>query len=172
MTGMTDQRPELPAPPAGLSPTLAAFRPSVRSQVQAVGIVAGVLAAILLAKGGWPPPRGTAWVLLFLVAGLGLFAAKLARKQLWAGAGWVASRGLLRTHYVRTDALVSARDLRSGVDRLIELKDADGRSIGLLSAELREAAQVLTHVQRDVGVSRKQGLHLPPSTAQLLGLRR
>ena len=172
MTGMTGRRAELPAPPEGLSPTLAVFRPSVRSQVQAVGILAGVLAALVLAKGGWPPPQGIAWLLLCLGVGLALFGAKLARKQLWAGAGWVASRGLLRTHYVRTDALVSARDIRSGVDRLIELKDADGRAIGLLSAELHEAAHVLTHVQRDVGVSRKHGLQLPPSTATLLGLRR
>lgn len=171
MTGMTDRRVRLPDPPAELPPTAAAYRPSLKSQVQGLAVLVVICALVVFAKGGWPPPDGVLRVLLFLGAGLLLFALKLARKQLWAGPGWVASRGLVRTHYVRTNALVSARDMRSGIDRLIELKDADGRKIGLLTAELHEAPQVLAQVQRDVGVSRKAGMELPATTAQLLGLR-
>lgn len=167
MAGMRDPRARLPRAPRGLPTTTAAYRPSVSSQVQAAVAVTALCAVVVAAKGGWPP---SARLSGFFLTGLALFCAATARRQVWAGPGWVASRGLLRTRVIRTAELASAKDVRSGVDRLVVLRDERGGRLGLMAAELRESPAVLAQIRSDIASRRTAGLALPPSTAQLLGL--
>lgn len=159
-----------PPPPAPeLAPTVAAYRPRVRQRVQAVAVLLGLTAAVVAAKGAWPPSAG---LVLFVLLGSAYFLLQSARHRLWAGQGWLASRGLWRTRYVRTGELVSGRDVRSGLDRLVLLQDRDGRRVGVPSWELRAQPELAGQVRADVQESVRAGLRLPASTAALLGLGR
>jgi len=158
----------LPAPPAdGLAATVASFRPSGQARFQGLVILTGAGLALVIAKGAWPPPLR---LVLYYGVGLGLILLKATRSRVWVGPGWIATRGLVRRSYVRTDQLVSCRDVRSGLDRLVLMQDRDDRKVGVMRAELQHGAAVLEQLRRDVAQSRRDGLDLPVSTATLLGL--
>lgn len=159
----------LPPPREGLAPTVAVYRLSPVECLQSLAVLLGLCAFVVVAKGGWPPSRG---LMVFLLVGSVYFLLQIGRNRVWAGPGWLATRGLWRTHYVRTREVVSGRDVRSGLDRLILLRDRDGRRVWVPSWELRGEPELAARVREDVQVAVRSGLRLPASTAALLGLGR
>ncbi|MEU8887122.1 hypothetical protein [Streptomyces sp. NPDC048442] len=70
-------------------------------------------------------PRVALWAAL-----AGLLLVILVPVRVSAGAGWLATRGVLGVHVVRTDRLVSVR-WADGVAQRMVLRDADGGRVEL-----------------------------------------
>lgn len=166
MTAVPDP---LPPPPPGLSPAVGAYRPSRRTQWIATAMVIALPLLVVAGKGAWPPSTG---LIAFLAGGVGLFVVKGLRAQVSVGPGWLATQGVLRRTYVRTDALTSCKDERSGIDRVIVLKDSDGRRVGVMYGELSRDTRMQDQLRRDVQASVAKGLELSAGTAVLLGVPR
>ena len=172
MGGMTRRRPRtdaLPRPPAeGLAATTHAFRMPLAPKLQALGVLVALMAAISLLKGSWPPPR-----LALVVGGVGVAWLGLAnlRSELSAGPGWIAMQTLLRRRWVRTDRLATVSDTRLGLDRLILLRDRDGRRVGVQWSELTQVPELRARLAQDVRTSVGDGLVLSDRTADLLGAK-
>jgi hypothetical protein len=92
----------------------------LRSSVRCAGALLVLLLVIDWGEGFFTPWRGALWLAL----GLLLFVV-LCPPRVCAGEGWLASRGLLREHRVRTDLLVSV-SCPDGVSRRLVLRDALG----------------------------------------------
>ncbi|MFE0514856.1 hypothetical protein [Streptomyces sp. NPDC058964] len=90
------------------------------SSVRCSGVLLGMLFLIDWLTDNLTWWRGVLWVTLALVLFMVLCPARIS-----AGEGWLASRRLLSTRRVRTDALVSVRCLE-GVSRRLVLRDAFG----------------------------------------------
>ncbi|MFI9612507.1 hypothetical protein ACIHCM_12670 [Streptomyces sp. NPDC052023] len=124
---------------------------------------AAVLLALLLlidwAAGTLALGRATLWcalaALLFVV---------LCPPRVSAGAGWLASRSLLRTRMVRTDLLVSVR-CSDGVSQRLVLRDAFGERVELDPQVLVDNPELWHRVDEDVHRSQARGSLLCGATA-------
>ncbi|MFJ7067628.1 hypothetical protein [Streptomyces sp. NPDC101115] len=83
----------------------------------------GLLILFDAGTGGLTPGRAVLWAALSL-----LLLAVLMPPRVSAGEGWLASRGILRGTWVRTDCLVSVR-WSDGVAQRLVLCDAEGRRV-------------------------------------------
>ncbi|MEU4212658.1 hypothetical protein AB0F13_22120 [Streptomyces sp. NPDC026206] len=106
----------------------------------------GVLVLADLARGSLDWPRGCAWSAL----GAALVAV-LRPARITAGENWLAARGLLREHRVRTDLLTQVRRADGVAPRLV-LRDAGGNRVELDPAVL--AANPLLWHRLDTGARR------------------
>lgn len=79
-----------------------------------------------------------------------LLGLKTARKELSAGPGWLAVRGVLRRRWVRTDQLTKVTVSRSGRDWLVLLRDAERRRVGVLLSDLLMEPRLARRVAKDV----------------------
>ncbi|MGW1201134.1 hypothetical protein ACWD4B_35635, partial [Streptomyces sp. NPDC002536] len=79
-----------------------------------------VLVLADLARGSLDWPRGGCWAAL-----AGTLVAVLRPARITAGDGWLAARGLLREHRVRTDLLTQVRRADGVAPRLV-LRDVTG----------------------------------------------
>ncbi|MFG2946991.1 hypothetical protein [Streptomyces adustus] len=95
-----------------------------RRELWAAARCAGVLLALLLLV-DWGSGRTTPWRSALWLALTGLLFVLLHPARVSAGGNWLASRGLLREHRVRTDRLVSVR-VHDGVSQRLLLRDALG----------------------------------------------
>ncbi|MFD0057233.1 hypothetical protein ACFVHR_26330 [Streptomyces sp. NPDC127168] len=96
-----------------------------------------------LAAGTATPARSALWAALALL----LFAV-LRPCRVSAGPGWLASRGLLREHRVRTDFLVSVCCV-DGVSQRLVLRDAFGGRVELDPATLVADPQLWYRLAED-----------------------
>ncbi|WP_406446782.1 hypothetical protein OHB14_49525 [Streptomyces sp. NBC_01613] len=92
------------------------------------------------------PPRALLWLTL----SAGVFAILLP-PRVTAGPGWLAVRGPVRRHMVRTDALVAVRQF-SGASSHLVLRDAHGHQLEL-DPRVLVADPLLWH-ELDTGVRR------------------
>lgn len=104
----------------------------VRSGARCAALSFTLLLAVDLGFGGLTPVRAALWLGLALL----LFAV-LCPARVRAGDGWLASRGLLREHRVRTDLLVSVRCV-NGVSGALALQDVFGGRVEIDPAVLSE----------------------------------
>lgn len=156
---------DVPAPP-GLPPAVSAVRHPPTTALL-------VLLVVLVLALGYGAVRGGGPWLFLLALGLvgGAFmAVQTARFALAAGPGWLSVRGLTRRRWVRTDQLVSLKDGPVGVDRVLTLRDRDGRRLGVQLSELRGAEQAHAQVLRDLRTSIGAGLAVSDVTRRRLGL--
>ncbi|KNB52972.1 hypothetical protein AC230_10230 [Streptomyces caatingaensis] len=112
----------------------------------------GVLAGADLARGSLDGPRAACWTALAAA-----LVAVLRPARITAGAGWLATRGLLRERRVRTDLLTRVRQVDGVAPRLV-LCDVAGNRVELDPRVLR-ANPLLWH-ELDAGVrrARERGL--------------
>ncbi|MCA6091553.1 hypothetical protein LE181_05145 [Streptomyces sp. SCA3-4] len=112
----------------------------------------GVLLLADLARGGLDWERGCSWTAI----GAALVAV-LRPPRITAGEDWLAARGLLREHRVRTDLLTQVRRADGVAPRLV-LRDVGGNRVELDPAVL--AANPLLWHRLDAGArrSRERGL--------------
>ncbi|MCC9156346.1 hypothetical protein LZP81_16055 [Streptomyces parvulus] len=101
-----------------------------RGAVRCAVALLAALQLLDLAAGTAAPARSVLWAALALL----LFAV-LCPPRVTAGRGWLAARGLLREHRVRTDRLVSVRCV-DGVSQRLVLRDAFGGRVELDPATL------------------------------------
>ncbi|MDT3400139.1 hypothetical protein RKE29_26550 [Streptomyces sp. B1866] len=99
---------------------------------------AALTAALDWASGGLTPARADVWLALG-----GLLFSVLRPPRVTAGPGWLAVRGLVRTHRVRTDALTGVQLYDGPAPRLV-LRDADGGHVAF-DARVLSAAPLLWH---------------------------
>lgn len=142
-----------PAPAA--APARAVDRGWRRDARRAAGCTLAFWAAATLldlAAGTLTLARAALWAAL--AAGL---LAVLLPPRLSAGPGWLAARGLLREHRVRTDALVGVSRYGRGAAPMLVLRDADGHRL-LLDPRVLAADPLLWH-ELDTGAraSRRNG---------------
>ncbi|MCW7947056.1 hypothetical protein AAW14_35150 [Streptomyces hygroscopicus] len=123
MEGRDDARPEVTGADAEVPARVVYDRRWAGDMYSSIRCAVALLTLLLLidwGSGSWTPWRAVLWcalsVLLFLV---------LCPRRVFAGAGWLASRGLLRTRLVRTDLLVSVRSI-DGISRRLVLRDTFG----------------------------------------------
>ncbi|NBE52308.1 hypothetical protein GUY60_12900 [Streptomyces sp. YC537] len=109
--------------------------------------------------GGLTVPRSGLWT------GLGaLLFVVLLPPRVTAGPGWLATRGLLRTRWVRTDALVAVRWV-DGVSRRLLLRDAHGGHVELDPDVLTRHPDLWHLFDEGARVSAERGLLLCGATA-------
>lgn len=95
----------------------------LRGAVRCSAVLLALLLLIDHAAGTLTGPRVLLWTGLALLLLLVLYPARVS-----AGAGWLATRGLLGTRRVRTDHLVSVRCL-DGVGQRLVLRDTSGSRV-------------------------------------------
>ena len=104
-----------------------------------------------------------------LVAGVAAWLSlQQSRTELSAGPGWLAVRGLLRRRWVRTDQLRSVQVHRPGFERVLTLRDTDGRKVAVLLSDLRLEPRLQRTVAQDVRTSLEAGAEVPPEGRSLL----
>jgi hypothetical protein len=164
MSGMST--PEPTAPP-GLPPATAVYRLPWTVKLQAVSVLVAALLLLVAVKGDWPPSAGV----LVLIAGCAVVLGLMTlRREVCVGPGWLATQGLLRRRFVRTDQLARATETRSGLDRVVVLTDRDGRRVGVLAGTLRQDRRLHRLLADDVRSSVAGGLVLTDRCARLLGV--
>ncbi|GGV25784.1 hypothetical protein GCM10010260_77640 [Streptomyces filipinensis] len=92
----------------------------VRASLRCAGVLLGLLLFVDGAAGSLTWWRGALWLTVALLLLLVLLPVRVS-----AGAGWLATRRLLRTRRVRTDLLVAVRPI-DGVSQRLVLRDALG----------------------------------------------
>ncbi|MFI9238607.1 hypothetical protein [Streptomyces sp. NPDC053079] len=140
-------------PPAGGAPAWDRnWRREARTAWWCGLALGGVLVLADLARGGLDWPRGCSWVAIG-----GALVAVLRPPRITAGENWLAARGLLREHRVRTDLLTQVRRADGIAPRLV-LRDIAGNRVELDPAVL--AANPLLWHRLDAGArrSRDRGL--------------
>ncbi|MFF7609209.1 hypothetical protein [Streptomyces parvulus] len=123
----------------------------VRGAVRCSAALSAGLLLIDLAAGTLAPARCALWGALALL----LFAV-LCPSRVTAGRGWLAARGLLREHRVRTDRLVSVRCV-DGVSQRLVLRDAFGGRVELDPATLVANPPLWYRLAEDTRVSVASG---------------
>ncbi|MEU9124153.1 hypothetical protein AB0C96_30565 [Streptomyces sp. NPDC048506] len=126
--------------------------PEMRAALWCTAGLFTVMLLVDLANGTLTPWRTLCWVTVALL----LFSV-LAPPRVSAGEGWLASRGLVRTHRVHTDLLVVVRREDGTASRLV-LRDALGGRV-VLDPKVLTANPMLWHrLDRGVRRSRERGL--------------
>ncbi|MFI9249092.1 hypothetical protein [Streptomyces sp. NPDC053069] len=95
----------------------------VRASLRCAGVLLGLLLFVDWAAGSLTWWRCALWPAVALLLFLVLFPVRVS-----AGAGWLATRGLLRTRRVRTDLLIAVRPLDGVAQRLV-LRDTLGNRV-------------------------------------------
>ncbi|MEU2060102.1 hypothetical protein [Streptomyces sp. NPDC013455] len=121
-----------------------------------------LLALLLLAD--WGSGRATLWRTALWSALAGLLFAVLFPARVSAGGNWIASRGLLREHRVRTDLLVSVRCL-DGVSRRLVLRDRLGGRVEIDPEVLVRHPQLWARLDEGARKADGDGLLLCGGTA-------
>ncbi|MGW1746543.1 hypothetical protein ACWCRD_13150 [Streptomyces sp. NPDC002092] len=131
---------------------------------------AAVLLTLLLVV-DWGTGRLALWRTALWLTLAGLLFAVLYPARVSAGEGWLASRRLLRTRRVRTDALVSVRCL-DGISQRLLLRDAFGGRVELDPEVLVTNPQLWYRLHEDARKSAADGMLLCGGTAlRLVSLR-
>lgn len=115
-------------------------------------VLLGLLFLVDGAAGNLSPLRGLLWVGL-----AALLFAVLLPPRVTGGEGWLCSRGLLRSHRVRTDRLVSVR-WHDGVARRVVLRDLDGARVELDPRVLTGDPVLRAHLEEGARLSRENGV--------------
>ncbi|TLS47662.1 hypothetical protein FE633_03530 [Streptomyces montanus] len=123
------------------------------------GVLLGLLLLVDWGTGDLTWWRAALWTTLAVLLFLVLFPPRVA-----AGAGWLASRGLLREQWVRTDHLVSVRCL-DGVGRRLVLRDAFGGRVEIDPRVLTANPPLWHRVDEDARISAARGMLLCGGTA-------
>ncbi|MGW5095745.1 hypothetical protein ACWEQ1_28715 [Streptomyces nodosus] len=128
MEGRDDVRPGAAGAPA-LRPDRTVYDRHWAAELHSAARWAlALLAALFLLD--WGSGDGTPWRAVLWCGLSALLFVLLCPRRVSAGTGWLASRGPLGTHRVRTDLLVSVRFL-DGVARRLVLRDALGGRVEL-----------------------------------------
>lgn len=131
----------------------------LRSAVRCSALLLALLLLIDHAAGTLTVPRVLLWTGLALLLLLVLYPARVS-----AGAGWLATRGLLGTRRVRTDRLVSVRCL-DGVGQRLVLRDTSGTRVEI-DPRLLVANPALWHrLDEDARTSALRGTLICGATA-------
>ncbi|WP_242705052.1 MULTISPECIES: hypothetical protein [Streptomyces] len=140
------------APARGVLAWDRTWRREARSAWRCGLALGGVLLLADLARGSLDAARGICWAAI----GAALVAV-LRPVRVTAGADWLAARGLLREHRVRTDLLIQVRRADGIAPRLV-LRDVGGNRVELDPGVL--AANPLLWHQLETGAhrARERGL--------------
>ncbi|GHK04922.1 hypothetical protein SY2F82_67190 [Streptomyces sp. Y2F8-2] len=112
----------------------------------------------------WASGAADVWrAVLWCALSLLLFLV-LCPRRVFAGEGWLASRGLLRIRRVRTDLLVSVHCVE-GVSRRLVFRDACGGQVEIDPRVLEENPALWYRLHDDVCRSAAHGLLLSDTTA-------
>ncbi|MFI9200486.1 hypothetical protein [Streptomyces sp. NPDC053048] len=112
----------------------------------------GVLVLADLARGSLDWPRGGCWAAIG-----GALVAVLRPVRVTAGADWLAARGLLREHRVRTDLLTQVRRADGIAPRLV-LRDVGGNRVELDPRVLAANPLLWHHLETGARRARERGL--------------
>lgn len=158
--------PPVVPPPPGLPPAVATHAAATGDSRK----VAAIVAVVCLGYGALRGAAFDTWIVGIAAVGGGFMALQTRRFELAAGPGWLSVREIGRRRWVRTDQLVEVHEGASGVDRILTLRDRNGRKVGVLAGELRGAPEVRIQLARDLRTSMTGGLELKPTTRHHLGL--
>ena len=164
-----------PAPAPGLGPAVADHRSTPRAAVGTfVLVTVGMLAFSVLLNwrdGRSLLPDGGDGVIALVGGGfLGLFTLFSA---VTAGPGWLISRRIKGSSWVRTDQLVRVRAGQGFADVNLRLRDRDGREMFIPWSAVTASPKLAARFCKDVAVSAAAGADLDKRSVQiLLGRRR
>lgn len=166
---MSSAPSQLPWAPPGLPPAVARAQPAGRSVIKgAVGLVAfGVVFGLIRGVRPGDVPFALA-MLAFVVAVAAYMAVRAARTEVVAGPGWLSVRGVFRRQWTRTDQLRSVKVHRSGFERVLEMRDGEGRKVDVIWSDLRLDDAIVRQVARDVRTSLAAGAEMPAEARQIL----
>ncbi|MFJ6636826.1 hypothetical protein ACIQMR_36515 [Streptomyces sp. NPDC091376] len=146
-------------PPPGAAAHDEDWAGHARDALRCAALLLGLLLVIDAGAGHLDGPRALLWtglsVLLFVI---------LVPPRVSAGAGWLASHGLLRRQLVRTDRLVSVR-CSDGVAQRLVLRDADGRRVEVDPRVFLANPALWHRLDQDSRAGRERGTLLCGETA-------